>query len=138
MAAERSGTVQARKDTSIEGKRVIVSGSGNVAQFAVEKLLHLGGVPVTMSDSNGTLYEPNGFTIEQLSHVMAIKRNKGRLSEFKPSAEGETPSPSRVDLSIVCSCRQPMLNLTGILVEYKGMHMHRGYTSLDVVDKRVR
>lgn len=94
MGSEDGGGLQARMGTSIEGKRVVVSGSGNVAQFAVEKLLQLGAVPVTMSDSSGTLYEPNGFTIEQLSQIMAIKRNKGRLSEFHLSPAGELLSTS--------------------------------------------
>ena len=80
--------VQARKDTTIQGKRVAVSGSGNVAQFAVEKLLQLGAVPITMSDSSGTVYEANGLSVEQLAQIMAIKRNKGRLSELKLSPTG--------------------------------------------------
>jgi glutamate dehydrogenase/leucine dehydrogenase len=102
LRTERARIVQARKNTSIEGKRVIVSGSGNVAQFAVEKLLQLGAVPVTMSDSSGTLYEPEGFTIEQLSHIMAIKRNRGRLAEFQLSPQGtalflcHSPAPAFV------------------------------------------
>jgi glutamate dehydrogenase (NADP+) len=74
--------------TDIKGKRVAVSGSGNVAQFAVEKLLQLGAVPVTMSDSSGTIYEPKGITIEQLSQVMRIKGARGSLMEYKPTANG--------------------------------------------------
>ena len=85
--------LQARKNTTIQGKRVAVSGSGNVAQFAVEKLLQMGAVPLTMSDSSGTLYEGNGFSIEQLAQVMTIKRNKGRLSEFKLSSTGVLAVP---------------------------------------------
>lgn len=74
--------LQARMNTSVEGKRVAISGAGNVAQFAVEKLLQLGAVPVTMSDSGGTIYEPKGFTIEQLSQIMALKAAKGSLKDF--------------------------------------------------------
>lgn len=52
-----------------QGKRCLVSGSGNVAQYAAEKLLQLGAVVLTMSDSTGYIYEPNGFTMEQIQQV---------------------------------------------------------------------
>lgn len=77
-----------RMGTSIEGKRVAVSGSGNVAQFCVEKLLQQGAIPVTMSDSQGTVYEPNGFSIDALSRVMHIKAARGCLSTFALSTTG--------------------------------------------------
>lgn len=77
-----------RLGTELQGKRVAVSGSGNVAQFAVEKLLTLGAVPVSMSDSGGCVVEPEGFTIEGLSQVMRIKAERGSLREYKPSAKG--------------------------------------------------
>jgi len=74
---------------SVEGKKCLISGSGNVAQFTCEKLLELGAIPLTFSDSAGTLYEPDGFTREKLDQVMALKeRRGGRLSEYKsPSSE---------------------------------------------------
>lgn len=78
-----------RLNTHIVGKRVAVSGSGNVAQFAVEKLVQVGAVPVSMSDSGGTVIEPDGFTIEGLSQIMRIKGSRGSLREYKPSANGE-------------------------------------------------
>jgi glutamate dehydrogenase (NADP+) len=80
-----------RLKTDIAGKRVAVSGSGNVAQFAVEKLVQLGAVPVSMSDSGGVVLEPDGFTIEGLSQIMRIKANRGSLREYKPSARGMHP-----------------------------------------------
>eukprot|EP00750_Incisomonas_marina_P029237 INCI708.3.p1 GENE.INCI708.3~~INCI708.3.p1 ORF type:complete len:332 (+),score=61.56 INCI708.3:132-1127(+) len=65
------------------GKRVCVSGSGNVAQYCVEKLLEMGAVVLTMSDSNGFVYEPDGFTREKLCRVMHIKNEKrGRLKDY--------------------------------------------------------
>jgi glutamate dehydrogenase (NADP+) len=73
---------------SIEGRRVALSGSGNVAQFAAEKLLELGAVPVSLSDSTGTIYEPDGITIEGLHQVMKIKGARGSLSEYKCSGKG--------------------------------------------------
>lgn len=53
----------------LQGKRCLVSGSGNVAQYAAEKLLQLGATVLTMSDSTGYIYEPNGFTMEQVHQV---------------------------------------------------------------------
>jgi glutamate dehydrogenase/leucine dehydrogenase len=53
----------------VQGKRCLVSGSGNVAQYAAEKLLQLGATVLTMSDSTGYIYEPNGFTMEQVQQV---------------------------------------------------------------------
>jgi len=53
----------------VQGKRCLVSGSGNVAQYAAEKLLQLGAVVLTMSDSTGYIFEPNGFTMEQIQQV---------------------------------------------------------------------
>jgi glutamate dehydrogenase (NADP+) len=72
------------KGDSFKGKRVAVSGSGNVAIYTVEKLLELGAVPVTLSDSTGYIYEENGFTTKTLAQVNEIKViNKGTLKEYK-------------------------------------------------------
>ncbi|KAJ2079449.1 hypothetical protein H4R24_003778 [Coemansia sp. RSA 988] len=71
------------KGQSLEGKRCVISGSGNVAQYTAEKLLQLGAIPVTFSDSNGYVHEPNGFTQEQINHVMELKNVKRvRISEY--------------------------------------------------------
>ncbi len=68
---------------SVEGKRCLVSGSGNVAQYAVEKINQLGGKAVTLSDSNGFIYDPNGVDEEKLAWVMDLKNVcRGRLSEY--------------------------------------------------------
>jgi glutamate dehydrogenase (NADP+) len=80
--------LQGRMSDSIVGKRVAVSGAGNVAQFAVEKLIELGAVPVTMSDSGGTIHEPDGITLESLCQIMHIKGNKGSLRKYQPSPKG--------------------------------------------------
>ncbi|KAI8319130.1 hypothetical protein GQ54DRAFT_50508 [Martensiomyces pterosporus] len=73
----------AHKGETLEGKRCLISGSGNVAQYTAEKLLQLGAVPVTFSDSNGYILEPNGFTQEQINHVMELKNVKRvRISEY--------------------------------------------------------
>ena len=68
---------------SIKGKTVTISGSGNVAQYAAEKCLHLGAKVLTMSDSSGYIYDKEGINEEKLNHIMDIKNNKrGRISEY--------------------------------------------------------
>ena len=68
---------------SIKGKRVSISGSGNVAQFAVEKVLDLGGKPVSLSDSNGTIYDKDGIDMEKLEYVKMLKNVfRGRIYEY--------------------------------------------------------
>ncbi|MBT4485618.1 MAG: NADP-specific glutamate dehydrogenase [Candidatus Latescibacteria bacterium] len=72
------------RDETIEGKTCIVSGSGNVAQYTVEKIIEFGGKVVTLSDSNGFIYDPNGIDHEKLEFVKWIKNTaRGRISEYK-------------------------------------------------------
>jgi glutamate dehydrogenase (NADP+) len=71
------------RDDALEGKLCLVSGSGNVAQYTVEKLLDLGAKPVTMSDSNGVIYDPDGIDREKLAWVMELKNvRRGRIREY--------------------------------------------------------
>ena len=71
------------KGQNFEGKRVVISGSGNVAQYAAEKVIQMGGKVVTMSDSSGYIHEPNGLTMEQLDWIKDLKNvRRGRVSEF--------------------------------------------------------
>ena len=68
---------------SIEGKSVVISGSGNVAQFAAEKCIHLGAKVHTLSDSSGYIYDKDGLDSEKLAHIMYIKNTKReRISEY--------------------------------------------------------
>ncbi len=106
FAAEMLAT---RKE-SFRGKRVAVSGSGNVAQYAIEKTLHLGGVPVTLSDSNGSIYDADGITAEKLAFVMDLKNNRrGRIKEYVEkfkSAEyrdGQRPWGIACDIALPCA-----------------------------------
>ncbi len=70
-------------DDSIHGKRVLISGSGNVAQYAAENVNRLGGVPLTLSDSDGFIYDPDGIDDEKLAWVMELKNvRRGRISEY--------------------------------------------------------
>ena len=92
---------------SIKGKTVTISGSGNVAQYAAEKCLHLGAKVLTMSDSSGYIYDKEGINEEKLNHIMDIKNNKrGRISEYVkkyPKAEfikGKKPWAVKCDVAL--------------------------------------
>src|SRR5512137_2193712 len=75
---------------SIEGKVCTVSGSGNAAQYTVEKLIQCGAKPVTVSDSNGTIYDKDGITEEKLAWVLDLKNVKrGRIKEYVDKWGGE-------------------------------------------------
>ena len=105
----------ATKGKSFEGAVVSISGSGNVAQFACEKVLDLGGKPVTFSDSSGFIHDPDGIDREKLAWVMDLKNNRrGRISEYAkqyPSATftASAPEPSSnalwgVDVDVALPC----------------------------------
>eukprot|EP00127_Corallochytrium_limacisporum_P001806 Clim_evm13s84 gene=Clim_evmTU13s84 len=84
------------KTDALKDQTVAISGSGNVALFGADKVLDLGGKPVTVSDSKGTLYKADGFTADDINKLMELKfHKKGRLSELKPTIgvyhEGKTP-----------------------------------------------
>jgi glutamate dehydrogenase (NADP+) len=71
------------RNEDLKGKVCLVSGSGNVAQYTVEKILHLGGKPVTLSDSGGYVYDEAGIDVEKLKFVMDLKNmRRGRISEY--------------------------------------------------------
>ena len=106
----------ATKGKSFEGATVSISGSGNVAQFACEKVLDLGGKPVTMSDSSGFIHDADGIDREKLAWIMDLKNNRrGRISEYAkqyPSATftATEPEPSlnglwgvNVDVALPCA-----------------------------------
>ena len=77
------------KGTDLKGKTVLISGSGNVAQYTAEKVLELGGKVLTMSDSNGYIYDPNGIDREKLDWIMELKnQQRGRIREYAEEFEG--------------------------------------------------
>ena len=94
---------------SIEGKDVLVSGSGNVAQYATEKVLHLGGKVVTLSDSSGFIYDPEGISKDKLDWVIDLKNNKrGRIKEYAEEFgceyfEGLRPWGISCDIALPCA-----------------------------------
>jgi len=77
------------KEDSFKGKRVAISGAGNVATYAAEKCLQLGATVITLSDSTGYVYEPEGFTKEAIEAVMHLKTvTRGPLSDYKSAGKG--------------------------------------------------
>ncbi|HMO50163.1 MAG TPA: NADP-specific glutamate dehydrogenase [Kiritimatiellia bacterium] len=92
---------------SLEGKICTVSGSGNVAQYTVEKLLDLGAKPVTLSDSSGSIHDPEGITREKLAWVMELKNIKrGRISEYTQEFGGSFLA-GKTPWSVPCQCAFP-------------------------------
>lgn len=78
-----------RNKTSFKGRTVAISGSGNVAQYAIEKAMALGGKVVTCSDSDGSIFDPNGITGEKLAFIMDLKNVKrGRIEEYAKKFKG--------------------------------------------------
>ena len=98
--------------TSMEGKTVAVSGSGNVAIYAIEKAQQLGGKPVTCSDSTGWIYDPEGIDVALLKEVKEVKR--ARLTEYaaaRPSAqyhEGKGVWSVKVDIALPCATQNEL------------------------------
>jgi len=91
FAQEMLGT----RDDSLEGKTCLVSGSGNVAQYTVEKLIHLGARPVTLSDSGGFVHDPDGIDAEKLAWVMDLKNERrGRIMAYAERFPTATFTPA--------------------------------------------
>ena len=96
------------KEDSFKGKTVTISGSGNVAQYATEKVNHLGGKVVSLSDSGGTIYDANGIDEEKLSFVMNLKNVKrGRIKEYTEKFGGkylENQRPWSIPSDVALPC----------------------------------
>jgi glutamate dehydrogenase/leucine dehydrogenase len=97
------------KGDTLKDKVVTISGSGNVAQFATEKVTQLGGKVVTLSDSSGFIYDPDGIDSEKLKYVMHLKNVKrGRIKEYADKYhveyhEGERPWTVKCDVALPCA-----------------------------------
>ncbi|MEH6407757.1 MAG: glutamate dehydrogenase, partial [Leeuwenhoekiella sp.] len=97
------------------GKTVVISGSGNVAQYAAEKATQLGATVITMSDSSGTIYDKNGIDKHKLAYIMEIKNERrGRIKEYLdkyPDAEyheGKTPWHINCDIALPCATQNEL------------------------------
>ena len=97
---------------SIDGKTVVVSGAGNVAQYAVQKAEQLGAKVITVSDSNGYVYDPDGIDFDTLVDIKQVKR--GRIKEYvesRPSAvyhEGARPWGENCDIALPCATQNEL------------------------------
>ena len=103
------------KGDSMKGKTVAISGSGNVAQFAAQKCLQLGAKVVTMSDSKGTIHDPEGIDEEKLAYIMNLKNVvRGRIKEYAAAyssaefMEGQRPWSVSVDVALPCATQNEL------------------------------
>ena len=124
------------RNESISGKVATISGSGNVAQFACEKLIQLGGKPVTLSDSSGYIYDPEGITEKKLEFVKKLKEDSSaRISEYAKKYnvdffEGKTPWEVKCDIALPCATQNELneqdaktLTKNGCFVVAEGANM---------------
>ena len=127
--------LQTRND-SLSGKVVTVSGSGNVAQFACEKLIELGAKPVTLSDSGGFIHDPDGINLEKLKYVKELKKDgSARISEYAKKFnvkffKGKTPWNIKCDIALPCATQNELnfddakiLTKNGCFVVSEGANM---------------
>ena len=132
------------KNDDFNGKVVAISGSGNVAQFAAEKVIELGGKVVTLSDSSGSIYDEAGIDSTKLAWVMDLKNNKrGRIKEYVEEfggtyLEGQRPWSVKCDVALPCATQNEvnaeeaaMLVKNGVLAVGEGANMP---TEADAVD----
>jgi len=103
------------KGDGFNGKTVVISGSGNVAQFAAEKVTQLGGKVVTLSDSKGFIHDPDGIDADKLAWIMDLKNNRrGRISEYADNFasakfyEGERPWGTTCDVALPCATQNEL------------------------------
>lgn len=127
----------ATKSDSFKGKEVVISGSGNVAQYALEKVLHLGGKVLTVSDSSGYVYSSEGFNSEHLAFLMELKNiRRGRVKEIADKydsfkfVEGKRPWEIKADVALPCATQNElngeeaaMLISNGVVCVAEGANM---------------
>ena len=130
---------------SIEGKRVAISGSGNVAQYAAQKVMEMGGKVVTLSDSTGMIYMPDGLTQEQWEYLMWLKNEKrGRLKEMAEKFgleyyEDKKPWWFKCDIAMPCATQNELdgedakeLVKNGCICVAEGANMPSTLEAIDV------
>ena len=126
----------ATRGIDIKGKKVAISGSGNVATYTAKKLLSLGAKVVTMSDSNGTIYVPEGISEEQLEYIFKLKNiYRGRIKEFAEEYgceyfDGERPWKVKCDIAMPSATQNEldgddarMLLENGVIAVSEGANM---------------
>ena len=125
------------RDIDIKGKTVLVSGAGNVAQYTIEKLLQLGAKPVTCSDSDGYIYDPDGIDEDKLAYIMELKNvERGRVKEYaekygvKYVGNGAKPWGEKADIATPCATQNEIngeaaktLLANGVIAVSEGANM---------------
>ncbi len=124
------------RNESFKGKTVAISGSGNVAQFACEKVLELGGKVITLSDSSGSIHAPDGIDKEKLEYVMELKNvHRGRIKEYADKygvtyMAGKRPWSVKCDVALPCATENEInleeaktLTANGCFVVAEGANM---------------
>ncbi|MBY5958400.1 NADP-specific glutamate dehydrogenase [Membranicola marinus] len=101
------------KGDSMQGKKVTISGSGNVAQYALQKSIELGATVVSMSDSDGTIYDEAGIDDEKLAYIMKLKNNHQRIHEYASKykceyLENEKPWKIPCDIALPCATQNEL------------------------------
>lgn len=115
------------KGQDFKGKTCVVSGSGNVAQYAAEKIIQLGGKVVTLSDSNGYIYDADGITQEKLDWVKELKCVKrGRISEYAKQFPGAKYFEGKKVWEVKCDCAFPCATQNELLAEDADMLLKNG------------
>lgn len=116
-----------RQNEGIEGKKIVISGSGNVAQFAAEKCIQLGGRVLTLSDSSGYIFDPEGIDQEKLAFIMNLKNVKrGRIHEYiehYPKAtfhQGKKPWEVPCDVALPCATQNELDGKDALLLVNNG------------------
>ena len=100
---------------SLEGKTVIVTGSGNVAIYAAEKVMELGAKVVAMNDSNGYIYDPNGINLDVLKNIKEVRR--ARIKEYAAEVEGSVYTEGKGIWNIACDIYLPCATQNELDVE---------------------
>ena len=116
-----------RQNEGIEGKKIVISGSGNVAQFAAEKCIQLGGRVLTLSDSSGYIFDSEGIDQEKLAFIMNLKNVKrGRIHEYTehyPKAtfhQGKRPWEVPCDVALPCATQNELDGKDALLLVNNG------------------
>ena len=117
------------RDEDFDGKKVVISGSGNVAQYAAEKVIQLGGKVITLSDSDGYILDEDGINTEKLEYVMDLKNNKrGRISEYAKKYSSATFHKDEQPWDVPCDVALPCATQNELHLEHAKKLLDQGCT----------
>ena len=139
--------LDARND-GLKGKKVILSGDGNVASFAVQKLIASGAIPLTLSDSTGYIYDPDGIDDEKLAYIMAFREEHMKIDEYAKKFKkakffkGEKPWGVKADIALPCATQDEIyledaktLVANGVKIVAEGSNMPTRSEAIDYLQK---